>query len=178
MKYRSGLASALIALWLLAGCASSGPERDINDPGNSLVFGYIDMEDAPTSVDYASLVQVAPPSKTPYWGLAVRKGLFYSAYLPPGTAGSGRAWGSSSDESGAAPSRGSDIARRARRLRRRGARAGGEPVSARRLRHARRRAHRARAAAAQGRAEDQGTGLGRLREQDLPDRGRAASSAG
>jgi hypothetical protein len=84
MKQRLWLAYGLIAL-LAAGCASSGPERDIDDPSNSLVFGYIDMEDAPTGVDYASLVQVAPPSKTPYWGLAVKKGLFYSAYLPPGS---------------------------------------------------------------------------------------------
>jgi hypothetical protein len=73
------------ALGLLAGCASGGPERDINDPTNSLVFGYVDMDEAPTGVSYASLMQVAPPTNTPYWGLAVRKGLFYSVYLPPGS---------------------------------------------------------------------------------------------
>lgn len=84
MKNRLGLASGFIALALLAGCAS-GPERNINDPTNSLVFGYVDMDDAPTGISYASLMQVAPPSKEPYWGLAVRKGLFYSAYLPPGS---------------------------------------------------------------------------------------------
>ena len=43
------------------------------------------MDDAPTSIAYASLQQVAPPSEAPYWSLAVRKGLFYSAYLPPGS---------------------------------------------------------------------------------------------
>ena len=85
MKHRNWLAYGLITLGLLAGCASRGPERDINDPTNSLVFGHIDMEDAPTGVTYASLMQVAPPSNAPYWGLAVRKGLFYSAYLPPGS---------------------------------------------------------------------------------------------
>jgi hypothetical protein len=85
MKHRSWLAFGLIALGLLAGCASSGPERDINDPTNSLVFGYIDMDDAPTSISYATIMQVAPPTKAPYWGLGVRKGLFYSAHLPPGS---------------------------------------------------------------------------------------------
>ncbi len=85
MEHRIWPVLGLIALGLLAGCASSGPERDINDPTNSLVFGYIDMDDAPTGVAYASVMQVAPPSKTPYWGLAVRKGLFYSSYLPPGS---------------------------------------------------------------------------------------------
>jgi hypothetical protein len=76
---------ALIVLGLLAGCGSSGPKRDINDPTNSLVFGYVDMKDAPTGVDYAWLVQVAPPSKTPYWSLGVRKGLFYNMYVAPGS---------------------------------------------------------------------------------------------
>jgi hypothetical protein len=85
MRNRLWLAFGLIALAFLAGCASSGPERDINDPTNSLVFGYVDMDDAPTGISYATLMQVAPPTKSPYWGLAVRKGLFYSAYLPPGS---------------------------------------------------------------------------------------------
>jgi hypothetical protein len=85
MKHRIWLVFGLITLGLLAGCASSGPERDINDPTNSLVFGYIDMDDAPTGVTSASIVQVAPPSDTPYWGLGVNKGLFYNSYLPPGS---------------------------------------------------------------------------------------------
>jgi hypothetical protein len=32
----------LFTLLLLVGCSSSGPVRDINDPTNSLIFGYID----------------------------------------------------------------------------------------------------------------------------------------
>lgn len=84
MKYRIWLVLGM-AFGLLAGCASGGPARDINDPSNSLVFGYIDMEDAPTKVSSAWLVQVAPPSDAPYWGLGVSKGLFYSSYLPPGS---------------------------------------------------------------------------------------------
>ena len=84
MRHRIGLALGLVALGLVA-CASGGPERDINDAANSLVFGYIDMSDAPTGVAYASLMQVAPPTNAPYWALAVRKGLFYHAALPPGS---------------------------------------------------------------------------------------------
>jgi hypothetical protein len=34
---------------------------------------------------YASIQQVAPPTQEPYWSLSVRKGLFYTAYLPPGS---------------------------------------------------------------------------------------------
>lgn len=85
MKYRISLALGLITLVLLTGCSSSGPERDINDPTNSLVFGYIDMEDAPTGVEYATVMQVSPPTEAPYWGLGVKKGLFYNSYLPPGS---------------------------------------------------------------------------------------------
>jgi hypothetical protein len=43
------------------------------------------MDDAPTQVSSAWVVQVAPPSDTPYWGLGVSKGLFYNSYLPPGS---------------------------------------------------------------------------------------------
>jgi hypothetical protein len=85
MKLRIWYVLGLVMLGLMAGCSSSGPERDINDPANSLVFGYIDMDDAPTGVSSAWLVQVAPPSETPYWGLGVSKGLFYNVYLPPGS---------------------------------------------------------------------------------------------
>ena len=84
MKQRIWLVLGL-TLGLLAGCASSGPTRDINDPTNSLVFGYVDMADAPTSVSSAWITQVEPPSDAPYWGLGVSKGLFYNSYLPPGS---------------------------------------------------------------------------------------------
>ena len=85
MRQRIWLALGLLAAALSAGCASSGHERDINDPTNSLVFGYIDMDDAPTSISYATIQQVAPPTDAPYWGLAVKKGLFYHVALPPGS---------------------------------------------------------------------------------------------
>lgn len=75
---------ALFALVLAAGCAS-GPTRDINDPTNSLVFGYIDMADAPTKVSYAWIQQVAPPTDAPYWQMGVQDGVFYSSYLPAGS---------------------------------------------------------------------------------------------
>lgn len=85
MKQWLCLMLGLVMVGLLAGCASSGPERDINDPTNSLVFGYIDMEGAPTGVNAASVMQVSPPSATPYWALGVTNGLFFNAYLPPGS---------------------------------------------------------------------------------------------
>jgi hypothetical protein len=76
---------AVVALAGLAGCAGSGHGRDINDPNNSLVFGYVDMTDAPTKVSGVQVQQVAPPTDKPYWGTDVKDGLFYSSYLPPGS---------------------------------------------------------------------------------------------
>lgn len=83
--HRLWTALALIALALLAGCAGGGHGRDINDPANSLVFGYVDMSDAPTRMSGAQIMQVAPPTDKPYWGTDVRDGLFYTYYLPPGS---------------------------------------------------------------------------------------------
>jgi hypothetical protein len=85
MKHRIWLVIGLITMGLLAGCASDGPGRDINDPTNSLVFGYIDMDDAPTSIDTAWVQQVAPASDSGYWRMGVAEGLFYNSYLPPGS---------------------------------------------------------------------------------------------
>ena len=75
----------LAALALVAGCAGGGHGRDINDPSNSLVFGFVDMGDAPTKVSGAQVRQVAPATDKPYWGMNVRSGLFYTYYLPPGS---------------------------------------------------------------------------------------------
>lgn len=85
MANRVAIALLLAALAALAGCAGGGHGRDINDPTNSLVFGYVDMSDAPTKVSGAQIMQVAPPTDRPYWGTDVRDGLFYTYYLPPGS---------------------------------------------------------------------------------------------
>jgi hypothetical protein len=82
---RTVVITLAIAVSLLAGCAGGGHGRDINDPSNSLVFGYVDMADAPTKISGAQIMQVAPPTDKPYWGTDVREGMFYTYYLPPGS---------------------------------------------------------------------------------------------
>ena len=82
---RTAVLALAIAVSFLAGCAGGGHGRDINDPGNSLVFGYVDMADAPTKISGAQIMQVAPPTEKPYWGTDVRDGMFYTYYLPPGS---------------------------------------------------------------------------------------------
>lgn len=75
---------ALAASLLLASCAST-PGRDINDPTSSLVFGYIDMDDAPTSLDWVSMKQVGAPEDEGYWGMDADDGLLFNLYLPVGS---------------------------------------------------------------------------------------------
>ena len=69
---------------LLAGCASNtiGPERDLNDPTNSLVFTYMDMQDVPTGIDDASL---KPQGEEGYWHMGTDDGLVFQQYLPNGS---------------------------------------------------------------------------------------------
>jgi hypothetical protein len=78
--------ASLFAVVLLSGCAlfGGGEGRDINDPANSLVFAYIDMADAPTSLDWASLQQVGSKEDEGYWGMGADDGLIYNQYLPNG----------------------------------------------------------------------------------------------
>ncbi|MDK9556949.1 hypothetical protein QQF73_04870 [Marinobacter sp. M216] len=75
----------LLAVALLAGCAFSGGGRSIDDPTSSLVFGYMDMEEAPTSMDYVKLQQVAPRSEAGYWDMGTDDGIMYNQYVPPGS---------------------------------------------------------------------------------------------
>ena len=77
---------ALFAAALLTACGSSsiGPGRDINDPTNSLVFAYVDMSEAPTKIDGASL---KPQGEEGYWHMNVAEDgqLLSQPYLPPGS---------------------------------------------------------------------------------------------
>jgi predicted small secreted protein len=82
---RLRLLLSLVAVSVLLTACASGPTRDINDPTNSLLFGYIDMEDAPTDADGGYIQQVAPPSEKPYWNLGgMDDGLFFHPFLPVG----------------------------------------------------------------------------------------------
>jgi hypothetical protein len=85
MTRRVGIFFLVAIVTLIAGCAGGGHGRSIDDPSNSLVFGYVDMSDAPTKVTGANIMQVAPPTDKPYWGTDVKDGLFYTYYLPPGS---------------------------------------------------------------------------------------------
>lgn len=78
-------ALTLLAAALLTGCAFSGGGRSIDDPTSSLVFGYMDMEEAPTSMDYVKLQQVAPRAEAGFWDMGTDDGIMFNQYVPPGS---------------------------------------------------------------------------------------------
>lgn len=77
--------SLVLLSLMLAACGSNsiGPERDINDPTNSLVFAFVDMSEAPTKIDGASL---KPQGEEGYWRMTVAGDgqLLTQPYLPLG----------------------------------------------------------------------------------------------
>ena len=78
---------ALVLLTLIGSPALGDRDEPIgvDNPNNSLVFGYFDMSDAPTKVKGAWLQQLSPPTDSPYWSMGVEKGLFYNTFIQPGT---------------------------------------------------------------------------------------------
>lgn len=76
---------ALIGL-LLAGCAST-PELTSPEGRNdlSLVFGYVDMSDAPSKLDFVWMKRMRPVEDKPYYSFWTVDGMFFRANVPPGT---------------------------------------------------------------------------------------------
>jgi hypothetical protein len=83
MSVRGKLAGLLAALGILAGCASSGEPVDAKDPTVSLVYGYFDMEDAPTSVDWVSVKKYG--GEASFYNMGAKDGLFWHVGVAPGS---------------------------------------------------------------------------------------------
>lgn len=80
-SYRLLLISLMSAS--LAACGSPklvAPEGD----GESLVYGYIDMDEAPTRLDWVSMKRMRPLTKTPYYNFWVVDGVFFRGSVQPG----------------------------------------------------------------------------------------------
>ncbi len=70
-------AGLLIMMFVINGCGGSDAKpSDPRDPTLSLVFGYIDMEDAPTTLEWVMIKRYKP--KPQYLGFCrVEKGMFW-----------------------------------------------------------------------------------------------------
>lgn len=69
---------------IFLGCGSNGTKSDPLDPTTSLVFGYIDMEDAPTNISWFTIKKFKPKPQIEYY-CAVNDNLFWHIGLPPGS---------------------------------------------------------------------------------------------
>lgn len=104
---RRALLPALLALGLaLAGCAARQPGAPASEaadisaapPGEtayqrleaptnaqqSLVFGYLDLSEAPSPLGWVEFRQVSPATSRPYYEMRVDHGVFYMEKFPPG----------------------------------------------------------------------------------------------
>ncbi len=74
----------LVMMLTLAGCASA-PPVDTRDESRSLVFGYFDMVDAPSKLEWVSLRRYDGTQPGQWYGLAVKDGLFFHVGIVPGS---------------------------------------------------------------------------------------------
>jgi hypothetical protein len=73
----------LILAFALGGCASNTPV-DPKDESLSLVYGYFDMKDAPSSLDWVSLKQYGTKDGG-WYTLRAKDGLFFHVGVEPGS---------------------------------------------------------------------------------------------
>ncbi|HET7672280.1 MAG TPA: hypothetical protein VFK84_17870 [Burkholderiales bacterium] len=81
MKFLRSL--AVLAALMLAACGGTAPVSS-DDETLSLVFGYFDMKDAPTKVQWVGLKQYGGKDAGTY-SLAVNDGLFFHVGIEPGS---------------------------------------------------------------------------------------------
>lgn len=74
---------AAIALGLAA--CSVNPVPEPPEPNDSIVYGHIDMDDAPVDLEWVSIRQYSPPTDKPYYSAGVIDGSFYNWYLDAGS---------------------------------------------------------------------------------------------
>ncbi|MCL4798803.1 MAG: hypothetical protein KJ025_04395 [Burkholderiales bacterium] len=69
----------------LVGCASTSEPVEVNDQRVSLVFGYFDMKDAPSGLDWVSLKKYDSKKKDGEWyRMGVQDGLYFHVGVEPG----------------------------------------------------------------------------------------------
>lgn len=82
------IAGVLCLFLLLASCSppipKSPPVAGAEVERMSMVFGYIDMADAPSNLTQVQMKRMRPLDDKPYYGFGVKDGLFYRIDVPRG----------------------------------------------------------------------------------------------
>lgn len=68
----------------VAGCASSPKPVDTKDETVSLVYGYFDMKDAPSNLDWVSIKRY-DPKEGAWYRFEAKDGLFFHVGIQPGS---------------------------------------------------------------------------------------------
>lgn len=77
---------ALLAALALASCSAPPPKfGKLDEPNLSLVFGHIDMEEAPSKLKWVELKMVRPVVEKPYYYFWVREGTFFRSHVRQGS---------------------------------------------------------------------------------------------
>ncbi len=86
MRNRLRIAVLIAIAAVLSGCGGTTMLKDDSTPAsNTLVFGYIDMTDAPVSLDRVSIRQMAPKTSEPFLEQDVDDGMFFNSFLKNGS---------------------------------------------------------------------------------------------
>ncbi len=84
MKARLWVAVLAVVAVALGGCTSNKIKDDKESASKSLIFGYVDMHEAPTDLDWLSMRQVLPKTDKPYWYEFTDDGMFWNSHLGNG----------------------------------------------------------------------------------------------
>jgi hypothetical protein len=79
--------SIMVGIALILGACGSSPHLN-NAPADknvSMVYGYIDMEDAPSKLQRVTMKKLKPKTSEPYYHFWVVDGMFFRNNVPPGT---------------------------------------------------------------------------------------------
>lgn len=98
MKKGLQIAVLVVIAALLGGCGGTTMLKDDTTPAaNTLVFGYIDMREAPVTLDRVTVRQMLPKTTEPFLQQDVEDGMFFNSFLKSGSfyiyEFSGTSWG-------------------------------------------------------------------------------------
>ena len=84
MKNRFWIAILIVMTFALGGCADRMIRDEDDSASKSLVFGYVDMQEAPVSLDWLTIRQVLPKTDKPYWHASTDDGMFWNPHIKGG----------------------------------------------------------------------------------------------
>lgn len=85
MRRIAMMGMVLATVLSLAGCAGGGVPVDAKDETLSLVYGYFDMTDAPSRVDWVRLKDYTAKGEIDGYTIAAKDGLFFHVGVEPGS---------------------------------------------------------------------------------------------